>query len=422
MKTISLFVTFFIFFVSEGNTQIIKKVERAARRGAERTVERRIEKEATKKTDRVLDEVFEDKNKPANRSNRSATNRTAPGADNPQVTNSSPDAATDPELNFTGNTIFEDDFPTTRLGDFPAKFKSSTGGEVVQQGNSKGLKFYPNSNVILNLQTLPQNFALSFNLTLENVPSSLYRTAFNVFLQEQNVLKHNDPKNKYGAVGFSLWGDKKDHQIDLFNKKGAYEIKEKIPFDINGIIIDQTSTWILLRNGNRLRVFINGNKIADAPNLLDGIVVNHINMRLDGTKKEENHAFIISNVRVTEIGDDLRSQLIDKGNFSTSNILFASGSDKIQPSSFKLLNEIAALIRTNPATFSIVGHTDSDGDENTNQSLSLNRAESVKKYLVGKGVSAGTLQTAGKGESQPIAPNETAEGKARNRRVQFIKN
>lgn len=418
MKTLSLFVTFFTFFTANADAQILKKAERAARRGAERTVERRVEKETSKKTDEVLDGIF-DGNK--TRENQHKIPKEQENTSR-QTSKKTRQSTTDPELNYTGKLIFRDDITGTRIGDFPGKFKSSAGGEVVQIGNIKGLQLFPNNNVLLSLHNLPQNFALAFDLTLNNVPPSLYRTAFNVFVQELDVLKHNDPKNKYGAVGFSLWGDKNDHQIDLFNKKASYEIKEKIPYPIHGNILDATSSWVILRNGNRLRLFINGQKIADAPHLLQGVAVKHINLRLDGTKREEGHAFILSNVKVTEIAEDLRTQLIVKGNFSTSNILFASGSDKIQPSSFKLLNEIAALIRTNPATFSIVGHTDSDGDENTNLSLSLNRAESVKKYLVSKGVSAGTLQTVGKGESQPIAPNETAEGKARNRRVQFIKN
>lgn len=416
MKTLSLFVTFFIFFTADADAQILKKVERSARRSAERTIERRVEKESAKKTDEVLDEVLDRQKK-----QKESGSRRVSGSSRTTQSNAGTQSGIDPELNYSGKVIFQDDFQPTRLGDFPRKVMSSGGGEIVETDDIKGLQFYPNSNILLQMKELPQNFALEFDLILENVPSSLYRTAFNVYLQELNVLKHNDPKNKYGAVGFSLWGDKSDHQIDLFNKKAAYEIKEKIPYNINANVIDNRSKWTVLKHGNRLRLFINGSKVTDSPNLLQGVNVKHINFRLDGTKKEQGHAFVISAVKVTAIGEDLRSQLIDKGNFSTSNILFASGSDKIQPSSFKLLNEIAALIRTDPATFSIVGHTDSDGDENTNRSLSLQRAESVKKYLISKGVSASKLQTVGRGESHPIAPNETEEGKARNRRVQFTK-
>lgn len=74
------------------------------------------------------------------------------------------------ELNFTGTVLFKDDFDNTRIGDFPAKFISSAGGEVVPVKDGNGLLFYPNSNVLPNINSLPENFALEFDLTLKNVP------------------------------------------------------------------------------------------------------------------------------------------------------------------------------------------------------------------------------------------------------------
>ena len=68
-------------------------------------------------------------------------------------------------------------------------------------------------------------------------------------------------------------------------------------------------------------------------------------------------------------------------------------------------------------SITVTGHTDNVGTDTYNQKLSERRAESVKKYLVGKGLSAGQIQTQGKGESQPVADNKTADGRAKNRRV-----
>ncbi|MEC8831800.1 MAG: OmpA family protein, partial [Bacteroidota bacterium] len=70
----------------------------------------------------------------------------------------------------------------------------------------------------------------------------------------------------------------------------------------------------------------------------------------------------------------------------------------------------------------IIGHTDSDGSDESNITLSKNRAEAVKKALVSVyGISAERLSSAGKGEAEPVADNNTAQGKAQNRRVEFIK-
>ena len=70
-------------------------------------------------------------------------------------------------------------------------------------------------------------------------------------------------------------------------------------------------------------------------------------------------------------------------------------------------------------TIVAVGHTDSVGKESYNQRLSVRRAEAVKKYLVSKGVPADRIFTEGKGETQPVATNKTAEGRAQNRRVEI---
>lgn len=71
--------------------------------------------------------------------------------------------------------------------------------------------------------------------------------------------------------------------------------------------------------------------------------------------------------------------------------------------------------------FSVEGHTDSDGEETFNQTLSEDRAKTVRDKLISMGISADRLNSKGWGESMPLTSNGTAEGKAENRRVEFIK-
>jgi hypothetical protein len=85
------------------------------------------------------------------------------------------------------------------------------------------------------------------------------------------------------------------------------------------------------------------------------------------------------------------------------------------------LLDISKVLKEVTSPVKIVGHTDSDGDDATNQKLSQERAESVKNILVKQyGIDEAKLTTEGRGESQPIADNNNAEGKAQNRRVEFI--
>ncbi|WNG24080.1 OmpA family protein [Cystobacter fuscus] len=103
------------------------------------------------------------------------------------------------------------------------------------------------------------------------------------------------------------------------------------------------------------------------------------------------------------------------------SVYFATNKAVIKPRSFKMLNQIAKIIQQHPEIEQIVieGHSDSVGNADANRKLSLARAESVKTYLVEKGVEASRMQAKGYGPDRPIAPNTNAKGRAANRRVVF---
>ncbi|MBI1933585.1 MAG: OmpA family protein [Ignavibacteriales bacterium] len=104
-----------------------------------------------------------------------------------------------------------------------------------------------------------------------------------------------------------------------------------------------------------------------------------------------------------------------------TNIHFNANSDIISESSKHILNDIKEILSKIPDfDVEIQGYTDNDGDEFSNQILSEKRAISVKNYLVQKGITVHRLTTAGFGESKPISDNSTQEGKAKNRRIEFV--
>ncbi|MBS1120432.1 MAG: OmpA/MotB domain protein [Deltaproteobacteria bacterium] len=108
--------------------------------------------------------------------------------------------------------------------------------------------------------------------------------------------------------------------------------------------------------------------------------------------------------------------------FIIGKVQFETGSTQITKKSDPLLDQIAQGIAGNPqaAKIRIEGHTDDVGDDDVNQKLSEQRAAAVKTALVKRGIDAGRLETRGLGETRPIAPNASAGGRQKNRRVEFV--
>ncbi|HUG23181.1 OmpA family protein [Piscinibacter sp.] len=103
-----------------------------------------------------------------------------------------------------------------------------------------------------------------------------------------------------------------------------------------------------------------------------------------------------------------------------SDVSFAVNSSAIRPEMRNVLDPLATSLRDDPnARLTIIGHTDSTGSDSVNNPLSLDRAQSVRDYLAARGVSPARVETAGRGEHEPIADNATDAGRAQNRRVEI---
>ena len=104
-----------------------------------------------------------------------------------------------------------------------------------------------------------------------------------------------------------------------------------------------------------------------------------------------------------------------------SDVTFASNQSSINPGFYATLDDVAAVLnRYDQSIVDIIGHADSDGAEDYNLNLSRQRASSVAQYLVSRNVLADRRYVDGRGESEPVATNATAEGKAQNRRVEIL--
>ena len=116
----------------------------------------------------------------------------------------------------------------------------------------------------------------------------------------------------------------------------------------------------------------------------------------------------------------INEEIIKKVNKAAQNIFFATASSKLLAKSNASLNQVVTILNENPTyKVQIDGHTDDQGKDEYNQTLSDSRAASVKAYLVSKGIAESRLASTGYGETKPVADNKTAAGRAKNRRVEM---
>lgn len=129
-----------------------------------------------------------------------------------------------------------------------------------------------------------------------------------------------------------------------------------------------------------------------------------------------NPTYTVRNgLRVVAPGQELLDAALAK-----RTIEFEPGNAVLTPVGRKTLDELVGLLQQfKGRRFEVIGHTDSQGAPDANQVLSANRADAVKSYLAAKGIAPALIQTAGAGADRPVASNDTAEGRARNRRIEF---
>ncbi|HPB05867.1 MAG TPA: OmpA family protein [Prolixibacteraceae bacterium] len=310
--------------------------------------------------------------------------------------------------------IFFDDFTQDPVGEFPAKWNTNNNGEVVTVSGVKdkwfklpaeGGNYFPELKL-----TFPDNVTIEFDVLLseQNTFVITYYSEASFDVDAYGVPGEAGAEVMISSEGHEFKNyDTGDQGINTSSSKG--EIEPGKPAHV--------SVWI---QKSRFRMYVNEVKVFDIPKgVFTDFKYNRFRFETSNTKEDVN----ISNVRIAVGAPDTRNQLIAEGKLVTRGILFDVNSDKIKPQSYACIKGIADVLKENPSVnVQIVGHTDSDGDEAKNLDLSQRRAASVKAFLTREfNIDDTRMKTDGKGEGQPIDNNSTAEGKAQNRRVEFIK-
>lgn len=424
----------FCLLVPVANAQILDPTGTAKRKATDR-VNSRVDQSIDKGFDKVEEGVgglFKRKDKkkseapspnPSQPENNSAGSR----VDAMQL---EPDASQAKSTSFTTYSKFDfipgekiiatEDFSQDAIGDFPAKWNTDGSGEVVTVEGKRGKwfkftgqgTFYPEF-----LKLIPENATIEFELATDETHHIMTLVHFIDKSLYSNLLNRryaNQVSVTLDPIGSSeiIVNDSNEDRV-MSNKKEVvmWRVPEKPSVKI--------SMW---RQKARLRVYMDETKVWDIPRAFQPGAEYRMAFETNSYFIEGRELFF-SNLTIAAGMPDTRNKLLSEGKFVTTGILFDTDSDVIRPASYAVLNEIGQTLAENMSVkIRVTGHTDSQGDDKHNLTLSAKRAQAVKLALTSHwGVSADRIQTNGQGESQPIADNATPEGRANNRRVEFTK-
>jgi OOP family OmpA-OmpF porin len=419
--------------------QIHDRIRNAARNRAEDRVVRRVENSV----DEAADNLEAKKKKEISAAGEANTGTTAASGEKQQESKSPGRVNDKRKFEFVpGNELlYAEDFAGDAIDELPYLWATDLRGVVVEPEGLPGkwLRLSHSGQVIAPLfpSVLPDNFTVEFDLMLDFkadgyvYPDIMFRLLESL-QGDKDGRKYVSPgggfRSTISCLDFTLLPGEDAPTGILFQSmlNGVqYFAKDNTrfsPLPTHGSRVVKVSIWV---QKQRLRMWMDKEKVYDLQQAVPiGIKLNRMAFQVSTTiQPDEEIGVYVSNFRIATAGADTRSKLITEGKFTTNGILFDTNSDKIKPLSASVLADVAEVLQQHPEVrIRIIGHTDADGTDTHNLTLSKKRALAVKNALSKDyNISPDRMETDGRGAQLPVADNKTPEGKAKNRRVEFVK-
>lgn len=409
-KLTLLFTAVFVLFSICVTAQVIDP-----KKEAEKESTKRVNQKIDKGIDKGLDKLEEGigglfgKKKKKNKNDNKQENQAAQTNEQAASANAQAgEAEVIPALNWAkydfvpgDKVIFEDNLLGEENGEFPSRWDLVQGTvENAEFGGENVIMFRGGSPTIIpylknsNTDYLPEIFTVEFDLFL---PSNVFTV---YFFDRKNQEKPRE------ANSLDIWT----------NYMRVYPARSDLPGG-KSIAKKWSHISIAYTNG-KLKAYIDDTRLINIPHL--DFDPTGISFHVYHAK--DNNRSYIKNIRIAEGGVKYYDRFLQDGKIIANGIRFDVNKATLRPESMGVINEIATLMKDHPeVNFSVEGHTDSDGDDALNQTLSEQRAATVVITLTKLGIDSNRLSSKGWGESKPMDTNDTPEGKANNRRVEFVK-
>lgn len=302
--------------------------------------------------------------------------------------------------------FFEDVVEGERVGEFPSKWDLRSGnaeiavlnGQQVIAMTEGGAEIFPlmkEESYLGDVYTLEFDF-WGTEFEEGDTKAAKYHLEFNNSMYIRLNIDYND-------AGYG---------IGWYNGSTGESGYKDGSFDVH---LNEWNHLALSFNKRALKVYINGQRVVAVPN------ASKAESFMLANDLWETRSYI-KNVRLAKGAVPLYDRLMSDGKIITYAITFETGKADLKPESEVEINRIAKLMQDDASLkFEVQGHCDNTGSDKVNDPLSQKRAEAIVAALVQKGIAANRLTAVGKGSHAPIADNSTDEGRAKNRRVEFVK-
>ncbi|MBQ4285074.1 MAG: OmpA family protein [Bacteroidales bacterium] len=432
----------------------LERLKDRAKDNIERKVENRVEQKVDDAVDNTLDKIFNPKKKDkkekdeaaaqakkAKKEKKEARKAETEASQVPAEKPAEPKAAkADPvktqyaKSDFVpgDEILFEDTFENERLGEFPLRWDLLDGYvETTSLQDRKVLSFTDNGlGQVMPLMKekwnwLPDIFTLEYDLFVAPISDDGGST-----LEMSVCFGAPGASDYYNASSYVMFHYREDGSSSMewyLLKPGSDDMssggkalglssafEDYNPKD-NPLKAGQWNHFAFSFNKRAFKGYINGQRIINVPAMAaPGYLFfnSGSQYRFSG----------ISNVRIAQGAVPLYDRLMSEGKIVTYAITFETGKADLKPESMVEINRVATLMKENPdLEFEVQGHCDATGSDKVNDPLSQQRAEAIVAALVDQGIAGARLTPVGKGSHEPIASNGSEEGRAKNRRVEFVK-
>ena len=419
-KILLLFGIFFLI-PNQSDAQILKRLKQKAEKKIEREAEKRAERRMNKKIDKEFDkaeDVLDGKKKKGAKTENGNNNQNTQGnnQNSENISQENEAAVKKPNVSWSrfdfvpGDTVIFEDEPSAdeENGEFPSRWDLFKGGaEIVEidgvpaitlitdiaNMHSKGIVPYLKDS---KEDYLPEVFTIEFDGYYH--PNE-YNERMYITLRDKKNQPRNDIKQITIYVNEISMGDSTG---TLSGKKGN---KDKVA-GWHHISIAYTK--------GKLKIYLNEERLINIPHL-EG---NPTGITFSMGSKD----MYMKNFRIAKGGVKYYDRVLSEGKIVVNGIKFDVNKATLKAESMGPINKIYELMQKQPdLNFSVEGHTDADGNDDNNQTLSEARGKAVMNKLIEMGIASTRLKSNGFGESKPIDNNSTPEEKANNRRVEFVK-